>query len=90
MYKEGDKVVVIFTVEEAQRVGDKYLTVAYDEETVIEVDLGTYMPLTDSLELEFLEYQQKLIESAIKDKRACLDENYRHNKIEALKKEGGV
>jgi len=72
MYKEGDKVVVIFTVEEAQEIGDKYLTVAYDEETVIEVNVDDAMPLTDSLELEFLEYQQRLIESAIRNKKALL------------------
>ena len=72
MYKEGDKVVVIFTVEEAQMVGDKYLSVAYDEETVIEVNVEDAMLLTDALELEFLEHQQKLIEAAIRNKKALL------------------
>lgn len=72
MYKEGDKVVIIFTVEEAQMVGDKYLSVAYDEETVIEVNVEDAMSLTDALELEFLEHQQKLIEAAIRNKKALL------------------
>jgi len=70
MYKEGDKVVVILNVEEAQRIVDKYLLVSYDD-TVIEINVEDAMPLTDSLELDFLEHQQKLIEAAIRNKKDC-------------------
>jgi len=72
MFKEDDKVVVILSVAEAPLAGAKYLSVAYDNDTVIDVNIEDAMKLTDSLELSFLEYQQEILTEAIKRKRGQL------------------